>query len=196
MKSTILAISTLFAAIVFFSFKDNNTYKIDTQKSGMTWNMPITNGEHYGTIQVKSGYLLYDGQSITGGTFNIDLNSVKDLDLEKEKQPKIEAHIRSEDFFETAKYPVAVFTIDKVAMNQSNHLIASGKLTIKNITKRIEFPIRMREFNNTLYVTADKIEINRKDYGIMIKDKGMKGKLEEMVIHDVFTVGFSIVVHP
>ncbi|KAA5532369.1 YceI family protein [Taibaiella lutea] len=196
MKLHFSILSLIFINILFFSFKKDNTYKIDLTKSGMTWRMPITGGEHNGTIKINSGYLVYDGNAIKAGTFTIDLNTVKDLDLEKEKQPKIEAHIKSEDFFETAKYPYATFVIDKIEKKEDNELMAYGKLTIKNITKPISFPVKFKESNNVLYVTADKIKINRKQYGIEIKNKGFKGGLKEMVINDAFNVSFSIALHP
>lgn len=170
----------------------NTTYKIDPSKSGMTWHMPISTGEHYGTINVQSGYIVYDGTTVSSGSFNIDINSVKDLDLSKEKQPAIEKHIKSEDFFEVAKYPYATFKIDKVVRNEKGILTAHGSLTIKNITKPISFPVRMRAFDGKIYVDADNIPINRKDFGLTIKNKGIKGSLEEAVIYDVFKVGFSI----
>jgi polyisoprenoid-binding protein YceI len=196
MKLYVHMLSVFFISIALLSFKKDNTYKIDVAKSGMTWRMPITGGEHNGTIKINSGYLVYDGSAIKAGTFTIDLNTVKDLDLEKEKQPKIEAHIKSEDFFETAKYPYATFVIDRIEKKEDNALMAYGKLTIKNITKPISFPVKFKEANNVLYVTADKIEIDRKQYGIEIKNKGFKGGLKEMVINDVFNVSFSIALHP
>lgn len=175
------------------SFTVGNTYKIDLEKSGVTWHAPITSGEHYGTIKVNSGYIVYDGQTIASGIFTIDMNSVKDLDLEPKKQPEIEAHIKSSDFFEASTYPYTTFNIRRVTKNAKNILMAYGDLTIKNITKAISFPIRVHTLENKVYVDADKIEINRKDFGIQIKNKGLKGKLEEAVINDVFNIGFSIV---
>jgi polyisoprenoid-binding protein YceI len=186
-------LASLFTITCLFSFTAGNTYKIDLGKSGITWHAPITSGEHYGTIKVNSGYIVYDGQTIASGIFTIDMNSVKDLDLEAKKQPAIEAHIKSEDFFETAKYPYATFKIERVQRDAKNALRAYGSLTIKNITKSISFPIKVRTIENKVYVDADKIEINRKDFGVQIKNKGLKGKLEEAVIDDVFHIGFSIV---
>jgi len=181
---------------VFQSFRQDNTYKIDLAKSSMTWRMPLTSGAHYGSININSGYIVYDGTSVNAGTFVIDLNTVKDMDLEKEKQPKIEAHIKSEDFFETATYPYATFVIDQVGTDAKKGLTAYGKLTIKGITKPISFPFSLKKFNNTVYVVADKIEISRKAYGIVIKNKGLKGKLEELAIDDIFIVNFSVALHP
>jgi polyisoprenoid-binding protein YceI len=179
-------------AIGLSSFVGNTTYKIDPAKSGMTWHMPITSGEHYGTINVNSGYIVYDGTTISSGVFTVDINSVKDLDLSREKQPAIEKHIKSEDFFEVAKYPVATFKIDNVARNEKGILTAHGALTIKGITKPISFPFKMRTWEGKVYVDAESIEIKRKDFGLTIKNKGIKGSMEEAVIYDVFKVGFSI----
>lgn len=196
MKQAFCVLPILSILFIFQSFRQDNTYKIDPSKSSMTWRMPIAGGEHFGTIKIKSGYLVYDGSGVTAGTFTIDLNTVKDIDLEAEKQPKIEAHIRSEDFFETARYPYATFVIDKTETEAGKGLMAYGKLTIKNITKPVSFPFSLKKFGNTIYVVADKIEINRKDYDVVIKNKGIKGKLEELAIDNVFNVGFSIALNP
>lgn len=196
MKQAFRILTICFILFIFQSFRQDNTYKIDLAKSNMTWRMPITGGEHFGTIKIKNGYIVYDGSGVTAGTFTIDINTVKDIDLEAEKQPKIEAHIKSEDFFETAKYPYATFVIDRTAAEAGKGLMAYGKLTIKNITKPISFPFSLKKFGNTIYVVADKIDINRKDYDIVIKNKGIKGKLEELAIDNIFNVGFSIALNP
>jgi len=196
MKHLFSMLSIIAAILLLPSFKQDDSYQIDLKKSNMTWRMPITGGEHFGTIGIKSGYLVYNGNTVTAGTFIIDLNSIKDLDLEKEKQPKIEAHIKSPDFFETATYPFATFVIEGTATNPKKGLMAYGKLTIKNITHPIAFPFSLKKFDDAVYVVADKVEVSRKAYGITIKGKGIKGHLEEMVIDDAFNVGFSVVLRP
>lgn len=193
MRNAFKLLLLIMFVIGLWSFKGTGTtYKIDPSKSGMTWHMPISTGEHYGTINVSSGYIVYDGATISSGSFSIDINSVKDLDLSKEKQPAIEKHIKSEDFFEISKYPYALFKIDNVVRNEKGVLMAHGALTIKGVTKPISFAIRMRTFDGKVYVDGENIAINRKDFGLTIKKKGLKGSLEEAVIYDVFKVGFSI----
>jgi len=189
-----LAVSALCA--LFLAFTKDGSYRVDPAKSGITWHAPITSGEHYGTIRINSGYVTYAGGRITSGQFTIDMNTVKDLDLEREKQPAIEAHIRSEDFFEASRYPYATFRLTGLEPKANGEMMASGSLTIKDVTRPISFPVKIREANGHIYVDAAKVEINRKDFGVMIRNKGIKGKMEELVINDIFNIGFSIMLTP
>lgn len=59
-------------------------YKVDVASSILTWKGYKVTGDHSGTVKVKSGSLQFTDGSLSGGTFVIDMTSIKDTDLEGE----------------------------------------------------------------------------------------------------------------
>ena len=51
-----------------------------------------------------------------------------------------DSHLRSDEYFDTAKFPTMTF-VSKRFNNTGNGMIVTGDLTIKDITKEIEFPL-------------------------------------------------------
>ena len=52
-----------------------------------------------------------------------------------------DAHLRSEDFFDVARWPEIVFRSTAVEEIDDNALTVSGDLTIRDVTKRITVPV-------------------------------------------------------
>ena len=54
-----------------------DTIKVDPAKSTIGWLGKKVTGQHNGTINLKSGELKMEGDSLTGGSFEIDMTSIK-----------------------------------------------------------------------------------------------------------------------
>ncbi len=197
MKKIASITSLLFIALLFVAFKgiDKNTgiYQIDLTKSGVTWIGKKVMGSHNGTIAVKEGSLNYNGQTITSGTFTIDINTISSLDLEGEKKQKLDNHLKSPDFFDVPQYPLATFKIKRVEKGNDDKAVAIGSLTIKATTKEIRFPITMNVRDSRIEVIAKDIEIDRTQYGVMFASRSLKSTLGDKAIDDIFKISFSLV---
>ncbi len=106
-----------------------------TEGSLLWWKATKPGGEHTWSVMISQGSLSVESGVISWGSFDIDMSSIKLLDIQN---PKLEWEIR-DDFFEAITYPKAFFVITKTE-NQGSGLIVYGDLTIKNITKSINFP--------------------------------------------------------
>jgi polyisoprenoid-binding protein YceI len=79
-------------------------------------------------------------------------------------------HLRSADFFDTAKYPTMRFFATEVKVSEGViHVV--GNLTIKNITQRIQFDanfvgVRQDPYGNKKAGVKLKTTIDRKDFDI------------------------------
>ena len=93
----ILLIGIGFASLAFTNPVEG--VKINTEKSVVTWKGYKVTGEHTGTIAIKNGELNFDDGQLTGGSFEIDMTSIKCTDLEGEWAGKLEGHLKSPDFF-------------------------------------------------------------------------------------------------
>ena len=92
------------------------TYSLDTENSTLAWTGTMTPEYfHTGTVNFKSGSITMEGESLTEGSFVMDMTSIKNTDLEdKGKAQYLQGHLTGtivdEDhpvdmFFNTEKYP-------------------------------------------------------------------------------------------
>lgn len=169
------------------------TYKVDTQKSVMNWNGKKVTGEHSGTVKLENGTVMTDGSKLTGGTFTFNMNSITCTDLtDAEYNAKFIGHMKSEDFFNTAKFPTSTFKITKVTPKGGDKFDITGNMTIKGITNAVTFPATVKVAGNTL--TADgKATLDRTKYDIRYGSKSFFENIGDKAIYDDFTVEMKLV---
>jgi polyisoprenoid-binding protein YceI len=89
----------------------DKTYKADLEQSVIEWTGRNPNTKHHGTVQLSKGAILVNNGQI-GGTFEIDMKSIKNINLEGDPlQPVLVSHLKSDDFFFVDIFPKATFTI-------------------------------------------------------------------------------------
>lgn len=81
-----------------------------------------------------------------------------------------DAHLRTADFFDAAKFPEMTFKSTKVEKKNGRHIL-TGDLTIKGVTKQVSFPFSMTggvkdPWGGTRFGIAAGTTINRRDFGI------------------------------
>src|SRR5690606_4964319 len=135
---------TLMAAVLALTVsaaqaQDATTYKLDTDKTVISWEGKKVAGPHDGTVKAKSGSLTVAGDVITSGNVIIDMNSidVKDLQAGKGKE-NLEGHLKSADFFDVAKHPEATLVI-KNSKKSAKGLDITADITIRGVTQPITF---------------------------------------------------------
>lgn len=173
--------------------KAPTTYKVDPQKSVLNWNGKKVTGEHSGTIKLSDGMLLVDGGKLTGGTFSFDMNSIVNTDLtDAGYNAKFIGHMKSEDFFNTAKFPTSTFKVTKVTPKGGDAYDITGNMTIKGITNAVTFPATVKMTANT--ITADgKATLDRTKYDIRYGSKSFFENIGDKAIYDDFTVEMKLV---
>lgn len=166
-------------------------YKVDAAKSVVKWHAKKVTGEHFGTIGLASGALNVDGTKITGGTFEIDMTSIKCTDLtDAGYNAKLVGHLKSEDFFSVEKNPKATFVITKVDGKGANVNI-TGDLTIKGIKNSVTFPATVTA--DAKGVTANaKIVLDRSKWDIRYGSKTFFPNIGDKMINDDFEIELAL----
>ncbi len=89
------------------------------------------------------------------------------------REPKRDAHLKSPDFFDTAKFPTLTFKSKRVTAGKSaGHVTLVGDLTMHGVTKEVSFDVtgpsqEMKTPFGTIAVGAEATaRINRKDFGL------------------------------
>ena len=166
-------------------------YKVDLAKSNTKWHAKKVTGEHFGTINLSNGSLNIDGNKITGGTFEIDMNSIKCTDItDAGYNAKLVGHLKSDDFFSVEKNPKAKFVIKKVEGKGDSYNI-TGDLTIKGITNSITFPATVKTDAKGLNATA-KIVLDRSKWDIRYGSKTFFPNIGDKMINDDFEIDLAL----
>ncbi len=113
------------------------SYSITGTNSKITWyGEKITGKKHNGTISMRSGTLnIADGK--LSGEIILDMTSITVDDQTGEGKTKLEGHLKSEDFFNTAKFNDAKYVITSSVAKNAIQYDVKGNLTIKGITKEV-----------------------------------------------------------
>ena len=112
---------------------------MNVTNSNILWKGYKVTGSHEGTIALKSGNLIFDHNVLVGGVFNVDMSSLACTDLSGEYKNKLEGHLKSEDFFNTAKYPTSNLTFKKVNPTGKNAYNIEAEITIKGKKQMVSF---------------------------------------------------------
>lgn len=185
------------AAIALFSaFKPalkSETFIIDTKASSIQWYAEKVTGKHNGTIKLASGNLIFNANTLQGGSFVTNMKTIAVTDLEGEYKQKLEGHLNADDFFGTEKYGTSNFTITKVTPTGTNQVTIAGNLTIKGITKPLSFPATVKREKNAVVAVAQNVKIDRTQYDIRYNSKSFFSSIGDKAINDEFMLSINLV---
>ena len=163
MKNTIkLGLLVLVAIIGIQAMPNGNTKKIiDPSKSLIKWEGKKVVYGHNGTVSIKEGSLLISKGKINGGSFVIDMTSLKCTDIEDQaKNANLIGHLKDADFFDVAKYPTSKLVIKKIGELKDGVQTITADLTIKDKTNPITFSTSVKTVGGKVMAGA-KFSIDR-----------------------------------
>lgn len=173
----ILALSLLFSVSALAA-------EVDLAKSYIEWEgSKVVGDKHNGKLKLKSATVKEVNGKIESGEFVVDMDSLSVDGMEDSGGPKLIGHLKSADFFDTAKFPVAKYTVKSVAKN-----VAKGDLTIKDKTVATSIPFK--EVGDTLEGSTT---FDRTKFGVIYNSKNfLKNLVADKVIKDEVSVKFKI----
>jgi polyisoprenoid-binding protein YceI/rhodanese-related sulfurtransferase len=121
-------------------------HPLDLAESRVLWTGRNLLNKHDGSIRLRAGELTVESGRLVGGHFTFDMNAITCSDLAGTPlHDVLIAHLRSDDFFDTEVFPKANFVIMQTspingASPGAPNLFVSGELTLKGITRPVEFP--------------------------------------------------------
>ena len=154
------------------------------------WGYKIAKTEassHNGVLNLTSGDVVMKGNNIVDGTFALDMTSINATDLTGEYQTKLNNHLKNGDFFETEKFPVAMYKITSVkkSNNKAVPYLVNGNLTAKGKTNPVSFPAKISLKNGVLNMVSDKFSFDRQKFGIAYaspaKDVVVKDEIDMVI---------------
>ena len=172
------------------------TTKVDPTKSTLKWHAEKVTGKHDGTVRISGGVVLLKGNDIIGGSIEVEMNTIDDLDMQGEYHDKLVNHLKSDDFFAVATFPKALLLIKKVVpiadKKGAENYIVTADLMIKGITKEITFPAII-VVNKSEVIANAELNVNRVNYGIKYGSKTIFETIGDKAINDDFNIKVRIV---
>ena len=98
---------------------------------------------HIGTVEVSSGKAEVVNGKLVEGEIIIDLTTLR------KGNPRLDNHLKDDDFFNVAIFPNATFRLK----NYSNGLV-NGELSVLGIQKAISFPLTISMNENSLNING------------------------------------------
>jgi len=198
MKASLL--SSLFILLCLPAFSQSpTTYTVSAHESSMRWTgyYLFSFGEHAGTIGVTKGQLIFVDDQVTGGSFEMDMNSIQDTDMKADDGGNdLTSHLKSDDFFSVDKFPTALFEITKtvkikdVQPNQPNYFV-TGTLTLKGVKNTLEFPVFISIQENNIAASA-KFKFDRTKWNVKYNSGKFFSEIGDGAISDAIGIELNM----
>lgn len=143
-------------------------FTLDNSHSYVQWSI-----KHFGySTQTgkwyANGTLVLDKDNLANDKVNVTIN-INDFIT---GIPKLDEHLKSEEFFDTAKYPKATFVSTKVVKTGEDTATITGDLTLHGVTKPVILKVKLNKaapnaFTNKFTVGfSATTTVKRSDFGI------------------------------
>ena len=170
---------------------EGTTYKATPSESIIYWSGSKPTGKHMGTVNLQDGEFIVKDNKVVGGKFTINMNTITVTDLKPDDgKEDLEAHLKGtgdkdeeDHFFNVKRYPTGLFTIRRIE-DENGKTVVYGALSIKNVTKAVNFPATINISDNEVNFVSDSLVLNRTYWNITYGSKTIAGTLKDNLVHD------------
>ncbi|MGY8782430.1 MAG: YceI family protein [Fidelibacterota bacterium] len=168
---------------------DKDSYVINSVDSKIMWKgKELSTKEHFGTMDISNGNISINKNGDINGIIDINMETIDTKDLEGQWKEKLNGHLKSPDFFDVLKYPIAIL---KFKGNKNSTIDGmykfKGDLTIKGITHPISFLSKIKNENKIL-IAQSKIAFDRSLYNVRYGSGKFFDNLGDKLIFDEIKV--------
>ena len=174
-------------------------HEIDIAKSKVLWTGRNINGAHTGTLRLKGGWLDLSAGPAASGEFTLDMESIANTDLtDSALNRMLVAHLKSDDFFDTARHPTATFHLRHVTLNpqaKPGNINADidGTLTLKGVIEDLGFPALIETLPGGALSAEAHFDIDRTRWNVIYGSGKFFEKLGKHLVHDNISLSLQVV---
>ena len=161
--------ATLAAVLALSAAATTTTWQIDPQHTAAGFAVKhLMISTVRGQFKGVTGTVNWDDQDISKSTVDITI----DANTMDTSEPKRDADLKSDKFFEVAKYPTITFKSKKIEQVSAGKLKITGDLTIRGVTKEAVLDVEgptppvKDPWGNTRVAANATTKINRQDFGV------------------------------
>ncbi len=145
-----------------------DTWQIDSSHTNVEFtvrNMMISNVK--GQFQKTTGTITANGNDAASAKIDVSIDA-SSVDTRVERR---DAHLKSPDFLDVAKYPTITFKSTKVEAEGPNKWKVTGDLTLHGVTKQVALEVEgsgapVQVMGNTRVGASATTKIKRGDFGL------------------------------
>ena len=174
-KNILIAALAIVFAGTMISFKIvTNKWVVATNDAKVNWNMP--NGRHHGTFEGMVATFEFNPMDPSTAVLkaSVDANTVK-----SDAGEKLDAHLKTADFFDVANHPTIEFTAETITKTDSG-FVANGKLHLRDSIKPVAVPFKFIQ-DGKKATFKGRMEIWASDYGVIEKSE----KKNDLVVIEI-----------
>lgn len=140
--------------------------EVDTATSVVKWSGTMVGAyTHEGTLKLNSGSFTTIGDSVTAGSFTVNLATIVPTDANYDASKgntaeKLVQHLSSPDFFDVANHPTATFEV--IEVNSDGKV--TGNLTVRGVTN-MEV-LQNVSIDSATGTTTAALTFDRQKYGV------------------------------
>ncbi len=184
--AAVFALSSLTAVAQDKPMKE--TYNVDPAATKITYVGKKVTGSHTGNVTVKSGNLVFTGSDLTGGEIVVDMNSITSTDItDADTNGKYVGHMKSPDFFDTAKYPEAKLVVKNSKANAQG-VEVNGELTMIGKTQPVKFQVTDWKKSASDVSGKASLKLDRTKWGLKYGSSSFIKGLGDKAIDNEFTL--------
>lgn len=174
-------------------------YALDVKNSVIAWSGRNLKYAHHGKIAVKYGNIVIKDRKVFGGKIVLDMSTIKDEDLTDEMwRGVLESHLKSSDFFDTAKHGEACFEIIEAkeianALSGTSNYILKGELTIKDVTREFQFEAMISALEEGVVHGQAHFDFDRTLWNVRYGSEKFFEKLGMHLVNDIISLEIFLV---
>jgi polyisoprenoid-binding protein YceI len=128
-----------------------------------------------GEFKGLKGTIHFNPSNLATAAFDVSVNA-STIDTDNGTRDK---HLKKEEYFDVAKYPTITFKGIKVtASTIAGRYFILGNLTIKAVTKQVQFGFSATEKDGGYLFESSEFEINRRDFNVGEGSFSLQDKLK------------------
>lgn len=126
-----------------------------------------------GTFDGLGGTITFDPAKLQTSSIDVSVDA-KTVDTDMEARDN---HLRKAEYFDVENYPKITFKSSRITTtNKAQFLYVFGTITIKGVSKEIEFPFTYTSKDGG-YLFEGNFKLNRRDFGVGGKSFSMSDEL-------------------
>jgi polyisoprenoid-binding protein YceI len=174
-------------------------YEIDQAASVAEWMGRNLFNRHAGTVQLGPGTIDIKDGLLAGGHLTVDMTTLRCTDItDPALNAHLVAHLESDDFFSTERYPNAEFDMlaatirSGVKPGEPNYQIR-GDFTLRGLTKPLDFPAVVARKTEGAFTAQARLDIDRTLWGSVYGSAKFFGGLGQHLVNDVLHLYLKVV---
>jgi polyisoprenoid-binding protein YceI len=171
-------------------------YTLTKEKHSITWEASkITGSTHSGIIKAGNGKFKVEDGSISRGVVSFEMNSFEVTDIKGEDKANFDGHLKSEDFLDIEKFPVARLMMNGSSTAENGKMNLSCSFDFHGVVVDYIVPFTVEQKKMTAgkfgYQINGKFMLDRTKHNITYGSGSVFDDLGDRVINDDVKIVFK-----